>query len=211
MFKLQFSEKITVFYLILRDVAPLTDKFYLFGGCLARDNPTSSCIEFDTLKRSWKEFASMNGARYDTACASFEGKIVVTGGCDHDNDFNTVEVYDHVTDSWSYMPSMIERRRCHKMVGRKNKFFAFLGFHNTNCEVYDSTCNKFVLLNLPSTYTEIYHGIAEVVSVGNKLVVFGTDLKQILFYDVENGVWSVEECDALKNRGEYRCVKLIQL
>ena len=47
----------------------LADKFYLFGGISESDDASSSCVEFDTLKRSWKEMAGMNGARYDAACA----------------------------------------------------------------------------------------------------------------------------------------------
>ena len=143
----------------------------------------------------------------------FEGRIVVTGGCTHDDDLNAVEAYDHVTDTWSPMPGMIERRRRHKMVARKNKFFVFLGYDTTNCEVYDSACGEFVLLKLPSI--EIFNGFADticdVVAVGNRLVIFGAAKEEILFYDVENDAWSVEECDALRERGDYRCAKLIQL
>ena len=50
-------------------------------------------------------------ARDNAACAVFEGKIVVSGGYDNnDNDLNTVETYDVIGNEWSPMADMISVR-----------------------------------------------------------------------------------------------------
>ena len=49
------------------------------------------------------------------------------------------------------MPDMINRRGFHKSVSVKNKLFLFAGDRTKTCEVYDSTCKKFVLLKPPDS------------------------------------------------------------
>ena len=53
--------------------------------------------------------------------------------------------------------------------------------------------------------------LAEVISIGSKLAVFGDDRNSILFYDVENEEWSDESFEVTKTLRGYCCAKLPQL
>ena len=127
----------------------------------------------------------------NAACAVFVGKVVVSGGDDHGEELNIVQAYDHVADKWSIMPNMIEKRQNHKSIAIKNKLFIVGGNSKSTCEVFDLTCNKFVLLKPHfKSVEENFDYLAEVISIGSKLVVFGTIIQTIWFYDVEKNEWS---------------------
>ena len=77
------------------------------------------------------------------------------------------------------------------------------------CEVFDSTCNKFVLLKPPILHNVIHLNCpAEVIAVGTKLVVFSNQDKIILFYDVKNEVWSSNTLGVQKNITSFSCTKV---
>ena len=180
---------------------------YFMGGLL--NGPTYSCIKFDTINLTWTEISRMNETRCRAACAVFEGRVVVSGGinCVYGS-LNTVEAYDHVADSWSHMPNMIESRDYHKSVAVKNKLFVVGGSITRTSEVYDSSCHKFVLLKPPPVC--FTHYPAEIISIGSKLTVFN-HTGRILFYDIEKNEWTVKRCDLTKGLQRYSCVKLPQL
>ena len=82
---------------------------YVFGGFLGYQ--TSSCLVFDTKNETWTQIARMNQIRCDASCVVFEGRIVVSGGCnENEEELNTVEAYDHIDNSWTNMQNMIVRR-----------------------------------------------------------------------------------------------------
>ena len=105
---------------------------------------------------------------------------------------------------------MIKERHCHKSAAIKNKLYMIGGFKKTS-EVYDSTCEKFVLLKCPdgSFSCHLDHPIA-VNSIGNKLVVFQRTTSTSLIYDVVKETWSEETCEVSKNLSSYSCVKVPQ-
>ena len=193
------------------------DYIYIIGGHL-NGCATNSCVTFDSKSRIWKDVSVMNEKREDAACAVFKGKVVVSGGYTHNEYLTSVEVYDHIGDSWSYMPNMVEYRYRHKSVAVKNKLFVVGGWVKRCCEVYDPTSNKFVLLKSPpSSFMSPYYRfrgylrrLAKVTSIGSKLAVFGQLRNSVIFYDVENEQWSDESCDVTKNLKGYCCVKIPQ-
>ena len=170
------------------------DNVYLIGGPILWEN--SSCIEFNTKNLTWKEVAGMNEPRKHPSCAVFEGRIVTSGGFRFER-LNTVEMYDHLADSWSYMPNMIETRYRHKSVAIKNKLFVVGGI-TSSCEVFDSNSNKFVLLKQHLTFVNFVGNAGCVTSVGSKLVVFSE--QAVLFYDVKNHKWSQKILDEAINQ-----------
>ena len=188
------------------------ENVYIIGGM--RRN---SCFEFNTKNRTWNEVASMNARRWSTSCAVFEGRIFVTGGIiDFQLDgINTVDAYDHVADKWSHMPNMIKERVGHKSVAMKNKLFV-VGGNKSTCEIFDSNCNKFVLLNSPQgSINEHLIRPAEVILIGSKLLVFcdlfGKYSKYILFYDGDKDGWSEQSWKVEKYCSRFSCVKVPQL
>ena len=111
------------------------------------------------------------------------------------------------------MPGMIERRCNHSLVVVRNKLFAIGGiddFIGGNrgyvCELFDSTCKKFVNLNSPAFKPSDLN----VISIGSKIFV----LKKSYYYcyDVEEDKWSKESWKAVnevtKNIYRFTCVKI---
>ena len=188
------------------------DDVYITGGRLR--GYTNSCVKFNTKYQSWKKVSPMNEARRYTACAVFNGRVVVSGGYTNNGTLTTVETYDHVADSWSYMSNMIHARFLHKSVTVKNKLFVVGGWLNRSCEVYDSTSNKFVLLKPPPVSFMTMgslRDLVQVILIGSKLVVFINKTTSVFFYDVETDEWSHETCEVTRNLRGYCCAKVPQL
>ena len=137
----------------------------------------------------------------------FEGRVYSSGYS------QTVEMYDHIADTWSNIPNMIEERHSHKSVAIKNKLFVVGGSPRRTCEVYDSTCDNFVLLKQLPVHFQTYLGSpGKVISIGSKLFVFGsTQPKDVLVYDVENDEWKKESFGVKHGLSRFCCVKVPQL
>ena len=58
------------------------------------------------------------------------------------NVLSSVEVYDHIADTWANMPNMIDHRCNHNLVAMGDKLFVI----GHTCEVYDGSADKFVLM-----------------------------------------------------------------
>ena len=176
------------------------DNIYIIGGHIGDNidgHDTATCFEFNTKSLNFYGISKMNTAKKTFACSVFEGRVVASGGMNHNNDrLNTVEAYDHVGDTWETLPSMIDERRGHKSTAVKNKLSVVGGIFTSNCEVFDSTANKFAILEQPTSFSWfILYEPFGVITVGNKLYVFqrNSDAKT---YDFENNEWSVKTCEA---------------
>ena len=179
---------------------------YIVGGRDRNLSPLSSCVKFDTKSRKWIEMAGMNLGRSDLACTVYDGKVVISGGSGDDR-FKSVEAYDHIADEWSYLPNMIESRFCHKSVAMKNKLFVIGGYSTEAGEVYDSISKNFVLLKPIPSFLDFH---SEVISIGNKVLVFQNMRNVVLIYDMENDSWSEESCEITKHLFKFCCVKIPQ-
>ena len=184
------------------------ENIYVIGGCYYADEEwtvTKSCLQFDTKDNNWKEVAAMNEAKDSVACAVFEGKIVVSGGCDNNNDkLNTVESYDVIADKWSSMPNMIGSKSLHSLVVVRNNLFV-IGFGDDTCEVLEKNNKKFVALK--SSLVE-FVDLNKTISIGNKILVYRNNTATILSYDVDKNEWSEESCKVTKHLEYYSRVKL---
>ena len=152
----------------------------------------------------------MHQSRYDVACTVFDGNVLVSGGYiderDHFASTNTVEVYDHVADTWSYMPNMVERRLNHKLVAIKCKLYV-VGDPRIRYEVFDKLTNKFVFMKSSPL---LFNTKAAAVSIGNKIAVFGRRSYTVVFYDTENDEWYDEPCETIKDLWIDFCIKIPQ-
>ena len=110
---------------------------------------TENCVKFCSKMLKWKEISGMSQPRTYTACSVFEGRIVVSGGFNINGSLRTVEVYDHIADTWSKMPNMVKDKFGHKSVAVKNKLFVVGGINTISFEVFDSHTDKFTLLKEP--------------------------------------------------------------
>ena len=186
------------------------DNIYVIGGL--DGEVIDSCLEFNTKNHEWKEVDWLHEERALAACSAFEGRVVVTGGYSRGDRLDSVEVYDHVADEWSSMPHMNEERYAHKSVAIKNKLFVVGGWNTPWCEVFDSTCDEFVMLKpLRKSFERYLIWPVEVLSIGSKLFVFSFRKEYILIYDIETGEWSEELCEMTRYLEDFCCAKLPQL
>ena len=125
-------------------------KFYIVGGWTrltrrtkSRDINLSSCYTYDINSEVWNIIAELNVARNRTSCTVFEGKVVVTGGYNHNGGLKSVEAYDYYENRWTYLPDMTKKRRNHSTASMCNKMFVVGGKSTINCEVFDSYSRKF--------------------------------------------------------------------
>ena len=179
------------------------DKIYIFRG-----NNKGSLLDSSlqvhpncTGNQKWKQVAGMIQARDNAACAVFEGKIVVSGGYDNnDNDLNIVETYDVIGNEWSPMPNMVYGASDHSLAGVKSKLFV-IGNTTKNCQIYDSICKKFVaLLSQRSNSFFDFGKFNEVVKVGSTLFVFSRNPSSIVYcYDVERSQWILSSSEFTDN------------
>ena len=171
----------------------------------------NSCVKFNTTDCTWKEVAKMREAKDDASCSVFEGKLVVSGGfADYQEGIKTVEAYDHVANTWTYMPDLVDGRYQHRSCAMKNKLYIISGSAHS-LEVYSSYCNKFELLKPPKNSLNCICGIADgAVLVGNKIVLLFGGSKRCLIYNVETADWSEESVQLLENIYYVSTVKLPQ-
>ena len=98
---------------------------------------------------------------------------------------NTAEVYDHIANTWTCMPSMVERRSHHSLVAIKSKLFVI---GNSSCEIYDEVNKVFTLFQVPLKFTCMYESVTA-VSIGNKIALLREFKSKIIFLDTENDKW----------------------
>ena len=110
---------------------------------------------------------------------------------------------------------MIEGRSRHSSVAIRNKLFVFRshdGKGSKSCEVFDSSCKKFVMLKpYPSTFDFSLSFVAETFSIGNKLITIGHTSSTALFYDVEKDEWSEETLNLTNYKHDFSCTLIPQM
>ena len=190
-------------------VCAFMDNIFVIGGrSLVDFQCFNTCLQFDVERSEWTEVCGMKATRMSCASSVFEGRIIVSGGKHFNNTIlNSVEAYDPAADSWSNMPDMVEARYCHRSVAMGNKLFV-IGNHSSKdlrqCEVFDSTCNKFTLLKSPKAFPRV-----NIALIGNKITVF--DDMVAWCYDVIEGVWSEKDFVDSNDFGLFSCTVVSQM
>ena len=185
------------------------DNIYFMGGYF--DNKIGkSCVLFETNTKKWKEVAKINDYRIHAASTVFEGRVVISGGYNDNGILRTVEAYDHVADEWSYMSSMINKSYQHDMLAISNKLFAIgCGEDYDICEVYDSICKKFVVLNCHPTFFDGFNDTT--ITIGRKIMVIRNPSRKVAIYDVDKNEWSEESFKDTKYYRNFNCLKIPSL
>ena len=184
----------------------LMDKIYFIGGWNEDlDYVNAECFALDINKYEWtstNEIAKMKKPRSELACAVFQGRVIACGGIDDDRrKMNSVEAYDHGSNSWSYMPNMVERRHEHSLITLKNKMFV-IGGNMISCEVYDTCSETFMLLKQPpkSLKFDFLKSIPDTATtIGSKVVIFGSHSETFAYYDDDKNKWAEEPFEFTKD------------
>ena len=180
------------------------DEIFTFGGAKGGTSriAVDRCFQYSAKSKRWKKVAKLRAARRGAACAVFEEKIVVTGGCS-DMHFatNTVFSYDVAADEWRPMPSMKRTKGHHSLVAVRSKLFV-VGCKpvvGSDSEVFDSAVGKFVLFKCPPL-----HCSHNAFSIGTKIYIFQSS---VVVYDVDNNNLS-EVGEDTQNYRKLICAKL---
>ena len=193
-------------------------KVYVMGGILHqigygnfRRSSMDICTEFDVETEKWSKVACMNESRGNAAAAVFRGQIVVSGGWYYNQyePTKTVEVYDHASDSWTFMSSMVQGRSCHGLVAVRSKLFAIGDHSRTSCEIYDSFTRKFVLIK-EMPILPVGKSLTHFFSLGDKVRIIQKSFDIIATYDTDQDGWSVEPF-ALRTTDYDACLKIPKL
>ena len=127
----------------------------------------------------------------------------------NNKNINTVEACNLLANSWSSMPNMIEARCRHSSVATRNKLFVFGNYvwrENITCEVFDSSCKKFVVIKrFSSTLTFDLKNVANTFSIGSKLITIGDISSTVLYYDAEKDEWSEKKFNLTKDKTMFSC------
>ena len=181
----------------------LISKVYILGG---RGSKKTS-VAFNPKNNNFERIANMKEMRVYSACAIFEGKIVVSGGTmqgGYLNSRKSVEVYDPSSNRWSMMPDMLEGRQSHSSVSIRNKIY-MIGGHSRNVEVFDRSSNKFVQINISLPQFK------QSVLIGKTVYMFNDDADSFFLFDVDKTELSeVKEVTSLNSLCHYCCVKIPQ-
>ena len=148
------------------------DKIFLIGGGGANLAGLNQTLEFDLETNQWSQKAPMPTARFGLKSVVYEGKIWVLGGGDEGQYFNSVEIYDPTSNSWTTGPSLTTNRlfpatwviedRIYLAGGRASQS----NYHDS-IEVFDSVSNQWTLTgNLPENKYS-----AEVAILNDKLYI----------------------------------------
>ena len=80
----------------------------------------------------------------------FQGHIVVSGG-KANIDLQTVEQYIPSQNTWTKLPQMVNRKSLHALCSLNGKLFIV----GRQCEVYDTTANRFCVLRSPISFNYV--------------------------------------------------------
>ena len=190
-------------------VCSFLNKINFIGGCNRRVEISKSCFYLDTVTNETASIKQMNEARMGPACAVFEGRIVVSGGITlHYYASNTVEAYDHVYNTWSYMPNMVHERSGHALVAVSNNLYV-IGGKTSVCEVFDSFSRKFTVLKSLSSVKDIGdYNMKNAFSIASKIMIVRGGLAKLVVYDLETSELSEVPFNAAKDIVNYACLKI---
>ena len=188
------------------------NNIFVIGGRNVNNGATHSSFELNTVNYKKKYIKRINEARNYAASTAFEGKIVVSGGYINANDrSNTVEAYDHVANTWSYMPNMIYGRYNHRLVAVRNKLYVF-GGRTEQFEVFDSLTNKCSLLKTPSSLqNRDTFRIGGAISIGNKILIFRENSPKFTYFDIDKADWFEETFVVTKDVESFLCLKMAKI
>ena len=199
-------------------VCTFMDSIFIMGGFFNNNQykGTRYCCEFNVKTKKWRRIANMNQARINADSAVFEGRVVMSGGTAELEGFgpsegtNTIEAYDHVSGTWSYMPSMVHSRYNHQLFAVGNRLFA-TGGNTLTCEVYDSVSKRFTALKLPPDFVWLEFNTSCSFLLGRKFFVFHTDCyPKVVSYHVDEEKWSEESFEITKHLEPYDCMRIQQ-
>ena len=179
-------------------------KVLVTGGLGATGNLDSTEL-YDPASGTWSMAAPMRISRYGhTATLLADGRVLAIGGNLGDpnfSHFNSVELYDPVTDTWVFLPGLSRTPSGHTATLLQNgKVLVTAGNYDKNCELYDpssgtwSATGSLNVARARFTATLLQDGRVLVVGGTNQTDFDGNALSSLSsaeLYDPASGNWTL--------------------
>ena len=86
--------------------------------------------------------------------------------------------------------------------------FVISGINTNSCEVFNSTTNKFTLLQQPTLAPNFFlHDLSGVITIGSKLFMFRNN-GYVIIYDFKNDEWSEKITEATEKLLWFSCASI---
>ena len=172
----------------------LVNRIFFFGGRTAHSGKvTNTCLQFDVDRLEWLKICTMPTARSKSSSTVFKDNIVVSGGKAH-FDLQVVEQYNVSQNTWTEFPNLVKPISLHASCSLNGKIFV-VGRH---CEVYDTTANRFSILN--STFK-----FSEPELVFNRHVLFAFSKNAVYCYNPHDERWCEKALQSVNQPTKFCC------
>ena len=170
----------------LMGMTTLNEEIYVAGGYDASGNLLSTVSKYSPPTNTWTQVKAMNETRYCHELVTLNGAIYAIGGYDK----NTVERYDLLTDTWSFVAPTQHKHFYFGATSHQNRIYVL---SEKGFEVYEPHFNNWQ--DLPSF--NIGEG-TQLVSMNDKLWAIGGGerknyrkaSKQIFEFNTTNNSWN---------------------
>ena len=123
----------------------LLGKVYAIGGVTVPGDQTVASVEcFNPASNRWEEVQPMQTGRFRHEAAVMNKKIFVVGGLDgRKGSLKSAEVFDLVTNTWSFIAAVNHPRRDFGLGVIEDMLFVFGGGGTNAIECYDSNSDEW--------------------------------------------------------------------
>ena len=197
----------------------LDDYIYCIGGTTGWDFRSPSNKVYQLLSKvgdsEWEEIAPMNELRSNFGAATWNGNLVVSGGCSCSYRHTTsVELYEPHINKWRRIASMNESRSGHELVVADNKLFAIGGVNDdpdyvslSSAERLDSVDGRWKIIK---SMNEGRRSFAA-VSCNDFIYAIGGYFPEVIFqsvekYDLCKDEWIFIACMSVERHYHKACV-----
>ncbi|KAL3790071.1 hypothetical protein ACHAWO_004828 [Cyclotella atomus] len=170
------------------------DSLYISGGCSGDRTIYRTFLSYNVVSKKWKKLPGMNHRRLGHKMAvSLDGRYiyVVGGGNGKCMKSMGVDIYDSLRECWTSAPGMNDYRVFFGTTVCEGKIFAFGGIGSDNgnqlktVEAFNpETFSWEFMASMPEA-----RGVCNVITIGDKIYVFGTPSQKVLVYDVASDQW----------------------
>ncbi|KAL7478226.1 hypothetical protein ACHAW6_003994 [Cyclotella cf. meneghiniana] len=175
-------------------VTSVEDLVYISGGCSGDGTIYRSFLSYNVISKKWKKLPGMTHRRLGHKMAvSPDGRyIYVVGGGDGKTMRSMgADIYDVIREVWTPAPAMNDYRVFFGVTVCNGKIFAFGGVGSDNgnqlktVEAFDpETFSWEFMSSMPES-----RGVCNVITIEDKIFVFGTPSQKVLTYDTTSDKW----------------------
>lgn len=175
-------------------VVSVGDQLYISGGCSGDGTIYRSFLSYNVMSKKWKKLPGMNHRRLGHKMqVSPDGRYIYVLGGGNGKALKSmgVDIYDTLREVWTSAPGMNDYRIFFGSTIFSGKIYAFGGIGSDN----DNQLKTVEAFN-PETFSWEFmasmpeaRGVCNVITIDDKIYVFGTPSQKVLVYDTSSDSW----------------------